>query len=429
MSRFVALLSQYVEASGMKQVAIASAAGITYSYLHLLLVGKRNPSEQVVSALATALRLTPEQTGELLASAGYAPSVVLLASSPTSSPEELPSGEVGVASSLAHRWYRLGQEVPASTRTQFFEEMAHLQDYVRYKYILSGGACLMDLQPSSAISSVSTLHRQVEGFASLDLLASLVGELCGGDEASLRTETSEKAVPRTEEMLTALDELLGGIISGEFRGLKGQPYLGQQILSVLRQGVPWEIRRRATEALPGLGRIDMEGALHVAELLRLDWDEKHGADIRRRVIEALPALFEIEESIFPRLLDLLAPQKKDDIFVANVTLEACGDIQAIARRRASEGRSAGSGTLPAIPVSSEFAGLAKIQRQVLVGREGSELEYLQFSLALYNLLCSPETLLLSIQEGVQSEDKRMQLVAVRYLERVLPLRPLEALQV
>jgi hypothetical protein len=81
-----------------------------------------------------------------------------------------------------------------------------------------------------------------------------------------------------------------------------------------------------------------------------------------------------------------------------------------------------------VQISPELAELVKIQRQVLVGREGSELEYLQFSLALYNLLCSPEALLLSIQEGVQSEDKRMQLVAVRYLERVLPLRPLETLQ-
>jgi hypothetical protein len=38
-------------------------------------------------------------------------------------------------------------------------------------------------------------------------------------------------------------------------------------------------------------------------------------------------------------------------------------------------------------------------------------------------------MLLSVREGLQSTEKRMQLVAARYLERALPLKPMETLQV
>src|SRR5260370_16910798 len=71
------LLSQHVAESGMKLNAIAFAAGITYVYLNRLLNETRHPSEQVALSLAKALRLSPEQTGEFLAAAGYAPALAL----------------------------------------------------------------------------------------------------------------------------------------------------------------------------------------------------------------------------------------------------------------------------------------------------------------------------------------------------------------
>ena len=78
MRKFAQILTTYVEASGMKQTRIASIASISYNYLQRLLSGDRNPSEQVVYKLSEALHLSTEQTGELLAAAGYAPPMNLL---------------------------------------------------------------------------------------------------------------------------------------------------------------------------------------------------------------------------------------------------------------------------------------------------------------------------------------------------------------
>ena len=78
MRKFAQILTKYVEASGMKQIRIASIASISYNYLQRLLSGDRNPSEQVAYKLSEALHLSVEQTGELLAAAGYAPPMNLL---------------------------------------------------------------------------------------------------------------------------------------------------------------------------------------------------------------------------------------------------------------------------------------------------------------------------------------------------------------
>jgi hypothetical protein len=47
---------------------------------------------------------------------------------------------------------------------------------------------------------------------------------------------------------------------------------------------------------------------------------------------------------------------------------------------------------------------------------------------LHNLLPAPDTLLISLEEGLQSQEKLIQLVTARYLERVLPTKPAEALR-
>src|SRR5712691_8076114 len=80
MKDFAHLLGKHLETSGMKQTHVAATANISYNYLQRLLAGDRNPSEQVVSKLAQAFHLTPEQTGELFAAAGFAPPVTLLLS-------------------------------------------------------------------------------------------------------------------------------------------------------------------------------------------------------------------------------------------------------------------------------------------------------------------------------------------------------------
>ena len=79
-------------------------------------------------------------------------------------------------------------------------------------------------------------------------------------------------------------------------------------------------------------------------------------------------------------------------------------------------------------VQQSMVEMSKVQRQLLMDWEGKEREYLQFSLALHNLLCAPDTMILSLHEGLQSSEQKMQLVAARYVERLLPFRPLEALE-
>ncbi|MGH2478937.1 MAG: helix-turn-helix domain-containing protein, partial [Ktedonobacteraceae bacterium] len=56
--QFAQLLEDYINASGVKRVHIASVAGISYNYLARLLAGTRKPSDQVVHKLAQALHLT-----------------------------------------------------------------------------------------------------------------------------------------------------------------------------------------------------------------------------------------------------------------------------------------------------------------------------------------------------------------------------------
>ena len=236
-------------------------------------------------------------------------------------------------------------------------------------------------------------------------------------------------------MLTAIDRLTGKILSGNISGTGYQPQLIVQTLDMLREGAPWEIRRRIAEALPGLCRLDVTGAEHLMETLRLDFDEVRKADIRRRVIEALPTLFETSPSSLPTIIRLLRPRSGDDIYVALATVEACGDIQAGIKPLIGRGLDTLIGNtdlaekkaMETLILQSQTE-ISKLQRQLPGNWEGIELEAIQFSMALHNLLCAPDTSLISLREGLQSPEMLMQVVAARYLERLLPIRPLEALE-
>src|SRR5258708_560969 len=107
MKKFSQLLGKYIEASGMKQTYVASTAGISYNYLQRLVSGDRNPSDQVVYKLAQALHLSTEQTGELLAVAGYAPPMALLDALKDQTPALLGStSETNQITQFAQQFYR-----------------------------------------------------------------------------------------------------------------------------------------------------------------------------------------------------------------------------------------------------------------------------------------------------------------------------------
>jgi len=442
MKKFAQLLGTYVEASGMKQTYLASTANISYNYLQRLLAGDRNPSDQVVYRLAQALHLSTEQTGSLLAAAGHALPLALLEPPSRGEPNQdvrIPSrAEPDQAMRLAQQLYRLDLEIPEAKQAAFLEEMKHLLGYARYKYVFSGGTNFLELDPNlSDLKPKEDLQSSTQaGYPYLNLIAQLVGELhqeSGNGDSREGGELSQS--PQVvEDMLSAIDHLTGSILTGEMSATIYQPELIVQTLDMLREGAPWEIRRRIAEALPGLCQLDVNGAEHLMETLRMDTDEIRGVDIRRRVIEAIPAFVEASPLSLEVAVHLLRPRLDDDKYVALASVEVCADIQAKIKQLTEQPESVSkSGESPAPETFPELLPqslieLSRMQRQLLTTWEGIEREALQFSLALHNLLCAPDTLLLSLREGLQSSEKLVQLVAVRYIERLLPLRPLEALE-
>ena len=260
MKKFAQLLGKYVEASGMKQTRVASDASISYNYLQRLLAGDRNPSDQVVYKLAQALHLTAEQTGELLAAAGYAPPIALLqpAASQTQTSTVLSASmeQSNPATRLAQQLYLLAQEVPAALQASFSEEMRHILGYARYKYILSGGANLLELEKSLAQSAVANVTHTMgqHDQTYLDQIAQLVGTLYAEteDATSAGTEKSSQSPPAVEDMLTAIDQLTGNILAGELSAGNYQPQLIVQTLDMLREGAPWEISTAHLRSAAGL---------------------------------------------------------------------------------------------------------------------------------------------------------------------------------
>lgn len=435
MKRFAQLLEHHVKNSGIKQNHLALSAHISYNYLLRLLAGNRRPSKQVVHGLAEALRLTPAQTGELLAAAGYAPPMLLVQEEADTIPtqtvqtEDLLNNQSD--SQLIQQFYRLIQEIPESRQKSFFEEMKHLLGYARYKYVFSDGANLLDLEaPVAYLESPDNVKQNEPGSPPyLDLIARFVGELHAVTEEG-EVSTKDGATPPSpaiEDILSAIDRLTGNILTGEIAAGPYQTQLIVQAFDVLHEGAPWEIRRRIAEALPGICRLDMAGAEHLMETLRMDMDEVRGADIRRRVIEALADLFAAAPASLPDVIRLLRPRPGDDIYVALATIEASSDIQIIGKQFLEKQQSNAPTDEPLGTATQSLSDLPKIQRQILSNWDGNELECLQFSLSLHNLLCAPDTLLLSLEEGLQSPEKQLKYVAARYLERLLPIRPLETL--
>jgi transcriptional regulator with XRE-family HTH domain len=439
MSLFSTLLRHYVDTSGIKQPRIATDASISTNYLHRLLAGSRNPTPHVVEGLARALHLTAQETGELFAAAGMTPPVSLL--HPMLTALAIQGEATGTSEEeaqnvrFARQCYQLAQTIQVHLRPAFLTEMDNLLTYAHYKYNICGGSRLLDLQVIGAEHARAGI--QLEEMGALDTIATLIGELWNEPgQVAEPPEQEHTAQPPTQvtEMLANIDQLAGSILSGEVSTVSSYPpLLVEQIREVLRLGVPWEIRRRIAEALPGICAFDTAGACQIMEALRLDNDKKYEVDIRRRIVEAQVALFETDPSYLPTVIGMLHPQKGDDIYVALATVEACGDIQARVRQRkpgAGEVTENGSMLLAAPPLSAEQKVLSQIQRQLLLaGWDGVKLESLQYSVALYDLLCAPDALLISIRDGVDSTEKLMQYVAARYLERVLSVKPTEALQV
>ena len=423
MQSFSQLLRKYLAASGVKQAHVAASAHISTNYLNRLLSGNRRPSEAVVQSLAQALHLSAEQVGELCTTAGYLPPPTLLLMHQQEQKDQSPAlHEPNSSYHLVQQLYHLLQEIPEPLRPVFEEEVKHWFGYARYKYVLGGGVHLLDLHLKPAHVALPTDTSALRHQTYLDQIAQIIGELSVEDKEL----ADESLTP--EDTLSIIDQLIGDILAGEVSSSTYQPHLIAQVFNMLREGAPWEIRRRIAEALPSLCRLDVPGTEQLMEALRVDTDELRGVDIRRRVIEALPVLFETSPASLSMIVRFLQPRYGDDIYVALATVEACGDIQTKAMSLVETEHTASAEPELITVIQQYQSEIAYIQRRLITSWEGAEQKSLQFSLALHNLLCAPDTLLISVQEGLRSGEMLLQLVAARYLERVLPTRPLATLE-
>lgn len=73
MSEFGPLLLYYRRRADLGQVPLAARATMSKSYLSLIENGLRQPTRQIVDALAKALHLPTREHDTLLIAAGYAP--------------------------------------------------------------------------------------------------------------------------------------------------------------------------------------------------------------------------------------------------------------------------------------------------------------------------------------------------------------------
>ena len=105
-------------------------------------------------------------------------------------------------------------------------------------------------------------------------------------EQTMLISLTSKYLLEKEE--SKIDELLGILIAGSWEKLKIDPI--EEFFKCikgmcLKSDV--EMRRRISEALPALFKIELEESKYLVEILRRDWDEEWKSDNRRRTIESL----------------------------------------------------------------------------------------------------------------------------------------------
>lgn len=124
-----------------------------------------------------------------------------------------------------------------------------------------------------------------------------------------------------EEDYARLDELLGILIAGRLERLKIDPIdRFYKCLEEVCKSSNVEMRRRLSEALPALYKIDLEKSKDIVSMLRYDWDnDRWKSDNRRRAIESLSYIVKKEKKF---VLDNLKIKEKDEF----ITLIAVTEI-------------------------------------------------------------------------------------------------------
>jgi hypothetical protein len=116
-----------------------------------------------------------------------------------------------------------------------------------------------------------------------------------------------------------IDELLGILIAGRWEKLKIDPI--EEFFKCIKSMClksDFEMRRRISEALPALFKIDLEESKNLVDILRRDWDEKWKSDNRRRTIEALPYIIREDKKFVRDNLHIIGG---DEIFAIIAMVE------------------------------------------------------------------------------------------------------------
>ncbi|MEW6608904.1 MAG: hypothetical protein AB1414_15910 [bacterium] len=136
------------------------------------------------------------------------------------------------------------------------------------------------------------------------------------DQTILISFTSKYLLEKEE---SKIDELLGLLIAGKWEKLRIDP-IDEFFKCIKRMCLKSdsEMRRRVSEALPALFKIDLEESKELTEILRRDWDDKWKSDNRRRTIEALPYVISIDKNFVRDNLHII---DGDEIFAIIAMIE------------------------------------------------------------------------------------------------------------
>jgi predicted ATPase len=129
-------------------------------------------------------------------------------------------------------------------------------------------------------------------------------------------EIIEKLLKKDKDLI---DYMLGLMIAEAWKP-RGTIF---DVLENLAKYGDWETKRRISEALPNLSKIELDRTVKIMEILRDDWDEKWGTDIRRRVIEAVPSLIDRGYTDIEKFLRV---REKDEIYTIIANTEVLSDL-------------------------------------------------------------------------------------------------------
>jgi hypothetical protein len=121
-----------------------------------------------------------------------------------------------------------------------------------------------------------------------------------------------------------IDEIFGLLISGRFKEVKIDAINEFfECIKKLCLTSDFEMRRRASEALPALFHIRLNKGKEIFEVLRKDWHERWKADNRRRAIEGLVSAIILDDDY---VIENIHTIDNDQIFTVIALVEVLGAV-------------------------------------------------------------------------------------------------------